>query len=668
MEEDILGILFGVALFVLMIFLIVTAGTVMFFAAIPAGIGYSIYWFQVKSPAAQERQASERTLQLYNAVKCKFTAIDIAQFIGDRIGYPDGGDHNVDVQFSIASRLVGVEELDSYPPPPPELCDTIEGGRYRDFLNQVSPEDFEKRLAHICRVAQLCAEPPTNDNVANVIYTAVETLDDGRDILPKTRKRLDDNFVAQKEVAPRAYDGDDIIDAYLRGTPLALMGEMLHDDTVSIPDGLRTTHQIIVGGSGHGKTQCLQEMIVKDLEDDNACVIVMDSQGEMLEKLLHVVSWDRCMYLDGGNLHQPLGLGAFEIGSTLKIEDEPKLRTAVALYEHMFSSRETKLTTKQSTLYRYLSRFLMVIPGANFDTALTLLEHGHEGYAEHISQLDTTSQTFIQSNLDNPKAKGASQAYKQTRQEVAQRIYTLLESRAISQMFNAPVSKVDIGQAIKDNRVILINTAQSVLGDEGASLFGRYCLAQIAMEVLSRQPTTKRVYFYIDEAQEYLSGDPVIHRLFEQGRKRGLCMVCAFHRLGQVPDLEDMLKTLTSIKLVGGVSASDAAKLAKELDTDTETIRAQPELSFWAWFRGRGNGVYRVTAGLLEDKIASGPDDIETLKGMMVEEYHYNPLDTEGLDPDMPEEELNSSEAEPSEPDFDGQWADIDPDAPQHLD
>ena len=111
MEEDILGILFGVALFVLMIFLIVTAGTVMFFAAIPAGIGYSIYWFQVKSPAAQERQASERTLQLYNAVKCKFTAIDIAQFIGDRIGYPDGGDHNVDVQFSIASRLVGSKSL-----------------------------------------------------------------------------------------------------------------------------------------------------------------------------------------------------------------------------------------------------------------------------------------------------------------------------------------------------------------------------------------------------------------------------------------------------------------------------------------------------------------------------------------------------------------------------
>ena len=665
MEDDILGILFGVAVLVLTVFLIVTAGTVIFFAAIPAGIGYSIYWFQVKSPAAQERRAKERTHALYNEVKNRFTGLDIPECLRTNIHTEDPDTFHT--LFIMASHLVYDEGLDEYPPEPPINCNSVEGGRYRDFLNSVSPDEYRERIEHIGRVATLCALPPTGDNIATILLTAVshERLVTH---LPVTTAQIDANFAELKSVTPQQYDGDDIIEAYFKGTPLTLMADIYHDESVSIPDDLRTTHQIIVGGSGHGKTQCLQEMIVKDLEDDDACVIVMDSQGEMLEKLLHVVSWDRCMYLNGGNLHQPLGLGAFEIGSTLNIEDEPKLRTAVALYEHMFSSRETKLTTKQSTLYRYLSRFLMVIPGANFNTALTLLEHGHEDYAEHISLLDTTSQTFIQSNLDNPKAKGASQAYKQTRQEVAQRIYTLLESRAISQMFNAPVSKVDIGQAIKDNRIILINTAQAVLGEEGASLFGRYCLAQIAMEVLSRQPTSKRVYFYIDEAQEYLSGDPVIHRLFEQGRKRGLCMVCAFHRLGQVPDLEDMLKTLTSVKLVGGVSASDAAKLAKELDTDAETIRAQPELSFWAWFRGRGNGVYRVTPGLLEDRIATEADDTETLKSMMIDAYHYTPTDEGDGEPDMPEEGSDAPNDGPPEPDFDGQWADIDPDAPQHLD
>ncbi|WP_299735298.1 hypothetical protein [uncultured Roseobacter sp.] len=668
MEDDILGIIVGVALLVATVFLVIAAGTVVFFAAIPAGIGYTFYWFKVHSPDAQERRAKERTHALYNEVRRRFTSFDVPAYFLKNLN--DDDEHTKDILFRIASQLVAFEGLEDYPPAPPINCDTIEGGRYRDFLNAVSPDDYRARIEHIASVANLCALPPTNENIATILLAAVSegapTI-----LLPKTAQKIDENFLALKSVTPQNYAGDNIIWDYFKGTPLTLMSDIFHDDSVSIPDALRTQHQIIVAGSGHGKTQCLQEMILKDLDDDDACVIVMDSQQEMLEKLLHVVPWDRCMYLDGGNLHHPLGLGAFEIGSTLKIEDEPKLRTAVALYEHMFSSRETKLTTKQSTLYRYLSRFLMVIPGANFDTALQILEHGYDGFEAHIAKLDTTSQTFIQSNLDNPKAKGTSQAYKQTRQEVAQRVYTLLESRAISQMFNAPVSKVNIGKAIKDNRIILINTAQSVLGDEGASLFGRYCLAQIAMEVLSRTPTKRRVYFYIDEAQEYLSGDPVIHRLFEQGRKRGLCMICAFHRLGQVPELEDMLKTLTSIKLAGGISASDAGKLAKELDTDAETIRAQPELSFWAWFRGHGNGVYRVTPGVLESIIDREPDDPDTLKSMMIDEYHYTPARSPDNVRDQPDDFDASTDNDPPpdpEPDFEGRWGDIDPDAPQKLD
>ena len=248
--DDVTEIIVGTAAFVLTIFAIATVGAVAAAAAIPAAIGYGIYWHQVKSPTARERQQKERTWALYRATRRKFTAVDISTFIGDRVGFPTEDDPNIDLQFTIASRLVGMEELDSYPPEPPELCDTIEGGRYRDFLNQVSPDDYEARLAHICRVAQLCAEPPTVENVANVIYTAVATLDDGRPILPKTSKGIDDNFFREKEVPPREYKGDNIIDAYLRGTPLALMAEMIHDDSIDIPHDLRTRHMAVIAGTG----------------------------------------------------------------------------------------------------------------------------------------------------------------------------------------------------------------------------------------------------------------------------------------------------------------------------------------------------------------------------------------------------------------------------------
>ncbi|WP_299372766.1 type IV secretion system DNA-binding domain-containing protein [uncultured Tateyamaria sp.] len=689
--DDTVEILVGTAAFVLVVFAVVSAGAVAAGAAVPFAIGYAIYWHQVKSPTARERQQKERTWALYRAAKHKFTEIDISTFIGDRVGFPTEEDPNVDIQFTIASRLVGFEDLDNYPPEPPELCDTIEGGRYRDFLNQVSPDDYERRLAHICRVVQLCAEPPATENVANVIYTAVETLEDGRPILPNTSKRLDDNFYAQKEVPPREYKGEDIVDAYLRGTPLALMAEMTHDDSIEIPQDLRTRHHSIIGGTGHGKTQCLQQMILQDIEEDDACVIVNDSQGSMLEKLLHVVSWDRTMYLDGGNIRQPLALSAFSIGSTNKPEDEPKVRTAVALYEHMFAARDTALTTTQSTLYRFLSRFLMVIPNANFDTALSILQDGYEPYAEYVDQLDTTSQKFIMNELCDPKDKRASNSYRTTRQEVARRLFTLMESRTLKGMFNAPESKVDISGAIRDEKIILINTAQAVLGDEGAQLFGKYCFAQIAMEVLSRPETKDRVYLYLDEAQEYLSDTPIIRRLYEQGRKRGLCMITACQELDQLEraGIDKLINSLTSIKFAGGVSASDATKLAKEMDTDADTIRTVPELTFAAWLKHHGTGTYRVTPGLLEAQMDNDEDYVDVLKAMMLTEHHYDPdgeaeadegtkaesgdegadTDYESYWDDEPEADNPSRDENKKRPpadDDDGKP--INPDAPQDLD
>ncbi|MEO0669300.1 MAG: type IV secretion system DNA-binding domain-containing protein [Pseudomonadota bacterium] len=680
--DDALGLIIGAAFIVLVVFAVVTVGYVVAIAAVPGAIGYAIYWQQIKSPAAVERRAAQRTWELYRSVERKFTAIDIPALFVERIGVPDDGT-NTDLQFSIASRLVAFEDLDDYPPKPPEMCNTVEGGRYRDFLNQVSPNDYEQRLEHICRVALLCGLPPSKENLAAVIVNAVEAFDDGRPMLPRLAKRLDENYFALGSLALIDYAGEDYVDAYLRSTPLVLMSLMEHDDSIEIPYELRNQHHMIVAGTGHGKTQCLQQMLMQDFEDDDSCVIVIDSQGSMLEKLLHIAPEERIMYLDGGNIRQPLALSAFAIGSTHRPEDEPKVRTAVALYEHMFAVRETALTTTQSTLYRFLSRFLMVIPNANFDTALEILQDGYEPYAEYVGQLEETSQKFITTQLCDPKDKRASQSYRTTRQEVARRLFTLMESRTLKGMFNAPNSKVDIAQAIRDRKIILINTAQAVLGDEGAQLFGKYCFAQIAIEVLARAETKDRVYLYLDEAQEYLSDSPIIRRLYEQGRKRGLCMVTACQELDQLEraGIERMLNSLTSIKFAGGVSAQDANKLAKEMDSDAETIRGVEPLSFAAWLKQQGTGTYRVTPGLLEDHIAEEPGDIDAIKAEMIERHHYTPTAASAPndEPDDPEAEVDfegyweddagspKDEQPPTKPGPDDP-KDIDPDAPQNFD
>ena len=78
-----------------------------------------------------------------------------------------------------------------------------------------------------------------------------------------------------------------------------------HRSPLVLPLSARFEHTHIVGGSGHGKTQLLQQLILYDLErvsKGEASLIVIDSQGDMLGKIRSLASVgqmaDRLVILD----------------------------------------------------------------------------------------------------------------------------------------------------------------------------------------------------------------------------------------------------------------------------------------------------------------------------------------------------------------------------------
>lgn len=384
--------------------------------------------------------------------------------------------------------------------------------------------------------------------------------------------------------------------------------------SIEIPDELRTEHMMLVAQSGHGKTQAIQELLLSDLKTQYP-VVVIDSQEAMIEKLLHVVPEDRLIYLDGS---APLALNPFDIGDT---SDDGMVTTALDLFENMFAVMETELTTKQRTLYRYVARLLLEIPGATFETMIQVLKG--DVPQEYVRKLPSVAQSFFADQFQE-------KSYNETKNQIAERIYTLLENGTLARMFSAPESAANFDQALKANKVILVNTAQSTLGLKGASLFGRYCIMQLGLAVLKRRETRDRVYCYVDEFQEYATNAPVFARLFEQGRKRGLCMCVAFHRLGQMDSgLADLMRTNTSIKLVGAVNSSDASALAKDMRTDAESLQNVPTLSFKAFFKGYGTHTYTVTPGALE---GVPQRDTAAIKARQIEKYGHLPTVAENED------------------------------------
>ena len=170
-----------------------------------------------------------------------------------------------------------------------------------------------------------------------------------------------------------------LISDYLAGTPLAAYFETRI--AFSMPFAARFEHMHVVGGSGHGKTQLLQSLILRDIEkllSGKGSIVVIDSQGDMIRTILGLAELsemtDRVVLIDPNDIEHPPCLNLFDFGLDRlgrydPVEREKLVNGAIALYEYMFGALlGAELTQRQGVIFRYLARLLMVVPGATIHT------------------------------------------------------------------------------------------------------------------------------------------------------------------------------------------------------------------------------------------------------------------------------------------------------------
>jgi len=195
---------------------------------------------------------------------------------------------------------------------------------------------------------------------------------------------------------------------FLIGLPFAILaeGKTPTSPPLSLPLESRLEHTHVVAGSGHGKTQLLQHMIIThDLAEvawGRRSLIVMDSQGDLLRNILHLAEFsprifgglsERLVYIDPTDMLNPPCLNLFDFGlSRLKnytpLEREEIINGTLSLYEYLFGALlGAELTNRQGVIFRYLASLLMVVPGATIFTLMDFMEEP-ELVRPHLSKLE----------------------------------------------------------------------------------------------------------------------------------------------------------------------------------------------------------------------------------------------------------------------------------------
>jgi len=379
-------------------------------------------------------------------------------------------------------------------------------------------------------------------------------------------------------VDPEKHPGnpEEVLRDYLQGTPFLSLFE--GEFRFEFPEPQRLEHAVIIAGSGHGKSQFLEHLIVNDLvKDDPPGIVLIDSKGDIVERLAKIEVFhptegrlkDRIIVLDPRD--RP-ALNLFdvnfdEIGRYDEVYREQVTNGVVSTYEYFFGSLlGAELTSKMSVIFRPLVELMIRIPGADIHTLIGAMDD-ITPYAEIIETLPKGIRLFLQNEFRD-------KSYAETKTQVKRRLYQMVQSETFDRMFSAAKNQIDFAAALNQGKIILINADKPYLQDYSA-VFGRYFIA-LTINAAHRRaviPEAKRkiVHLYIDEAAAYF--DQKTDELLTTLRSYKLGATFAFQYLGQASEaLRASMNVNTSIKLMGGVEG-DAKTFAEPMRTTPQFIQ-----------------------------------------------------------------------------------------------
>jgi hypothetical protein len=343
---------------------------------------------------------------------------------------------------------------------------------------------------------------------------------------------------------------------------------------------------------------------------------------------MRITCWSRIVLIDPNDIAYPPCLNLFDFGLDRltrydPVEREKLINGAIALYEYMFGALlGADLTQRQGVIFRYLARFLMVVPGATIHTLRAFMEHP-ETTRPHLAKLDPTSRTFFETQF-------FSKLYDDTRQQILTRLWGVISNSVLARMFTNKENKVDMFEALNAGSLILINTAKDLLKQDGCEILGRFFIALLVQAIQERaampEDCRRSTFIYIDEAQDYF--DEGIENLLNQARKYKAGLILAHQNLGQFETrLQAAVMASTTLKIVGGLSAKDAAIMSREMRCEPEFLldmrKQHKQTQFACFIRNLTPQPVTLTVpfGQMEERPRMREEEIEALRARNRERY-----------------------------------------------
>ncbi|UMX47622.1 MAG: type IV secretion system DNA-binding domain-containing protein [Candidatus Nealsonbacteria bacterium DGGOD1a] len=370
----------------------------------------------------------------------------------------------------------------------------------------------------------------------------------------------------------------------------------------------RRRHMYLVGKTGMGKSNLLENMAIQDIQAGNGIAFI-DPHGEAAEKLLDYIPSHRVndvIYFNPGDVAFPTAFNVMEITN-------PEHRNLIAaglmavfkkIWPDVWSARmEYILNNTILALLEYPNSTLLGINRMFSDAEF------------RAKVVEKVTDPIIRAFWVNEYAKYNQKYEQESTAAIQNKIGQFIANPLMRNIIGQVKSSIDIRKIMDEKKILIVNISKGMVGEDASRLFGAMVITKLQLAAMSRQniPEEQRTdfYCYVDEFQNFATDSFV--NILSEARKYRLSLILANQYLGQLEEMGANGKS-SRVKdaVFGNVGTIITFRVGAE---DAEFLEPEftPEITIEDFVN---LGKYHIYLKLMIDGITSAPFSAITLPPM----------------------------------------------------
>lgn len=370
----------------------------------------------------------------------------------------------------------------------------------------------------------------------------------------------------------------------------------------------RRRHMYVIGKTGMGKTNLLENMVIQDIRNGHG-VCYIDPHGDTAEKLLKSIPSERIndvIYFNPADQQFPIAFNVMEA-----VDPE---------YRHLISSGLIGVFKKiwadsWGPRLEYILRnallALLEYPGSTLLGVTRILVD--KKYRERV--VEKVSDPVVKMFWTEEFTKWNDKVIAEVISPIQNKVGQFLSSSLIRNIVGQTQSTFDVRELMDQRKILILNLSKGRIGEDNSALLGAMMITKIQLAAMARvdipEEDRKDFYLYVDEFQNFATES--FANILSEARKYRLNLILANQYIEQIDEkVRDAIFGNAGTIISFRVGAQDAEFLEKEY----EPVFMQTDIV--------NLPKYNIYLKLMIDGIAGDAFSATTLPPVQVEETKDN--------------------------------------------